>query len=130
MVFMQHHRNFAVAHTHHHFDMPANHCAQALFGIGNILHGVDDPLLSDVQRVIHQVKQDLVFALEMMVQTSLAEFKRGSHIVHGSSVVALLLEKSSGQCAGCPGVNQWQCREALRKEYTDRIQIANRRRPG
>ncbi len=44
----------------------------------------------------HDVKQDFVFRLEVVIEAALGELERGGHIVHGSRIVSLLLKKARG----------------------------------
>ena len=53
--------------------MPPNEHPQAILGIGNVPYGVNDPLLGDVHGMVHQVEEDFVFALKMMVKPALTE---------------------------------------------------------
>ena len=42
----------------------------------------------------HQVEQDFVFALKVVIQPAFTELQRGGHIIHGSGIIALLLKKT------------------------------------
>ena len=44
--------------------------------------------------MVHQVEEDLFFALKVVVETALAELQRGGHIVHGRGIVSLLLKQA------------------------------------
>src|SRR5271167_2972939 len=57
---------------------------------------VEDALLGDVESVVHQIEEDFVLALEMMVEAAFAELEGRGYVVHRGGVVALLLEKTSG----------------------------------
>ena len=46
--------------------------------------------------MVHQVEENLVFALEMVIQPALAELQSGRNIIHGSGVVSTLLEEAGG----------------------------------
>src|SRR6266849_3778257 len=126
MVFVQHHRDLAVAHAEDDFDMQADQHAQAFFRVGDVTHRIDYPLLGDVHGVIHQIEQDLVFALEMVVEAALAQLERSGHVVHGSRVVALLLEEASGSAQDLlAGVDRGLTSHS-RTAYTVRNGNANR----
>ena len=45
----------------------------------------------------HDVEEDFIFRLKMMVEAALGEFERGGHIVHRGGVVSLLLEEAGGR---------------------------------
>src|ERR1700757_41116 len=96
MILMQHDSNFPIAHAQHHLDMQTDDSAQALFRVLDAAHRFHHPLLGNIERVIHDVKEHLILALEVMVEATLAELEGGSHIVHGSRIVTTLLEKTSG----------------------------------
>src|SRR5215831_732817 len=96
MVLMQHDRDLPVAHAEHDLDVQGYKCAQALFWIGDCTCGLDHALLGDVHGVAHDVEEHLVFALEVMVEASLAELERGGYVVHRRRVVAALLEEARG----------------------------------
>ena len=68
MVLVQHDGDLAVAFAEHDGDVAADQGAQALFGVGDGLDRGDDPLLGDVHGVAHQVEEDFVLALEMVVK--------------------------------------------------------------
>ena len=85
--------------------MQADQGAQALLWIGDAAHGIEDALLGDLHGMVHDLVQDFVFALEVVVEAALAELERGGHIVHGSGVVAALLEQAGGSAQDfLPGV--------------------------
>ena len=92
---MQHHRDLAVTRTHDHFDVPANERAKAFFRIAHTLYPINHSLLRDVHRVIHQVEQNFIFALEMMIEPSFAKLQGCRHVVHGGGIVASLLKEAS-----------------------------------
>ena len=96
MVLMQHHRNLAVAWAEHNFNMQANQRSQALFRVRDALHWIEHPLLRDLHGMVHDLVQDFVFALEVVVEASLAQFERGGHIVHRGRVVSALLKQACG----------------------------------
>ena len=75
MIFMQHYRDFAIPNAQNDFDMPPDQHAQALLRVGDVANTVDHPVLSNVHRVVHQVEQDFIFALKMMVQAPLAQLE-------------------------------------------------------
>ena len=82
MVFMKHNGDLAIALAQHHADMPPDQSTQALFRIGDAAHGIDHAFLRDVHGMVHQIKQDFVFALEMVVEPALAQLERCRHVVH------------------------------------------------
>ena len=57
---------------------------------------IDDAFLGDVHGVGHDVEEDFVFALKMMVEPALGEFEGRGDVVHGGGIVPLLLKKASG----------------------------------
>ena len=93
---MQHHRDFSVARAHDDFDVQANERAQPLFRVSHGAHRIDHPLFGDIHRLAHDVKQDLVLALEMVVKPALAQLERSGDVVHRSRIVATLLEQARG----------------------------------
>src|SRR5262249_31436510 len=44
----------------------------------------------------HQVEEDFVFALKMMIEPAFAELERGGYVIHRSGVVSLLLKQARG----------------------------------
>ncbi len=96
MVFVQHDRDLAVSDAEHHFDVPPDQAAQALLGIGNGAHGVDHPFLGDIHGVFHEVEEDFVLALEVVIEAAFAELEGSGNIVHGGSIVPLLLKQAGG----------------------------------
>ncbi len=101
MVLVQHDCNLTVFGTEHKLDVQPDQRAQALFssvnaGSVDATHHIDDPFLGDLHGVRHDVEQDFVFRLEVMIEAALGELERGGDIVHGSGIVSLLLEKARG----------------------------------
>src|SRR5215468_204860 len=97
VVLVKHYGDFAIAHTQHHLDVQTNEHAQALLRILDTTHRLDHALLGDIERMVHDVKQHLVLALEMVIQPALAELERGGYVVHGCRVVAPLLEQTGSR---------------------------------
>src|SRR5208283_4236452 len=106
MVFVQHDRDLPVHRAEHHFDVQADQGAQALFRIGDAAHRSEHTLLGNLHGVVHDLEQDFVLALKMVVQTAFAELESGGDVVHGSGVVASLLKQAGGSAQDfLPGVN-------------------------
>ena len=59
-------------------------------------HGIENAVLGDLHGMVHDLVEDFVFALEVMVEATFAELQRRGDIVHGSGIVAALLEQASG----------------------------------
>src|SRR5450755_1154439 len=96
MILMQHHSDLAIARAEDDFEMQANQSAQAFLGADDAAHWRDYALLGQFHGVIHDLEQDFVFALKVVVQSALAQLERGGDVVHGSRVVPALLEQTSG----------------------------------
>src|SRR6266436_7622028 len=101
MILVQHNRNLAVFGTEHNLDVQPDQRAQALFGSLNAgsldaAYNIDDPFLGDLHGMRHDVEQDFVFRLEVVIEAALGEIERGGDIVHGSGIVSLLLKKARG----------------------------------
>jgi hypothetical protein len=96
MVFVQHHGNLAIARAEHDLDVQPDEGAQALFGIGDATHRIQDAFLGDLHGVVHDLEQDFVFALKVVIEAAFAELERGGDVVHGSGIVAPLLEQAGG----------------------------------
>ena len=65
-------------------------------GAVDAAHHVDDPFLGDLHGVRHDVIQDFVLRLEVVIEAALGKLERGGHIVHGSGIVSALLKQASG----------------------------------
>src|SRR6202167_968912 len=104
MILVQHDRNFTVFRTEHDLNVKPDQRAQALFrhvnagyiNLGSVdaPHHIDHLFLGDVHGVRHDVKQNLVFRLKVMIEATLGELERGGDIVHRSGVIALLLKEA------------------------------------
>jgi len=104
MILVQHHRDFAVFGTEHNLNVQPDQRAQAFFrhvSAGsvdapcvNAPHHVDDPIFRDLHGVRHDVKQNFVFRLEVVIKAALGKLERGGHIVHGRGIVSALLKKA------------------------------------
>jgi len=106
MVLVQHDRNFAVARAEHNLDVQTNQCAQALFGSGIPRTGLMTRSLRDVHGVVHDLEQDFVFALEVVVEAAFAQLEGGGDIVHGRGIVSALLEQAGGGAQNfLPGID-------------------------
>jgi hypothetical protein len=46
--------------------------------------------------MIHDLEQDFVLALKVVIEPALAEFERGGDVVHRCGVVSALLEQAGG----------------------------------
>ena len=107
MVLVQHDSDFAVARAENDFNVQPDQRAQALLGSHDAAHGTDDQFLGDLHGMVHDLEQDFVLALEMMVEATLAEFEGGGDVVHGSGVVSALLKQASGGAQDfLPGINR------------------------
>jgi len=96
MVFVEHDRDLPVADTQDHVEVPPDQHAETFFRIGDATHRVDHLFFGDVHGVAHDVEEDLVFALKMVVEATLAQLESGGDVVHGSRVVTALLKKAGG----------------------------------
>ena len=68
--------------------------------------GREHALLRDLHGVVHDLEQDFVFALKVVVEAAFAEFERGGDVVHRSRVVAALLEQAGGGAQNfLPGID-------------------------
>ena len=92
MVFVQHDSDLAIARAEHDLDVKSNESAQTLLGIGDATDGIEHALVCDLHGMVHDFEQDLVLALKVVVEAAFAQLESGSDIVHGSGVVAALLE--------------------------------------
>ncbi len=107
MVLVQHDGDLAIVGAEHNFDMQADQRAQPLFGIGNAAHRSQHAILGDLHGVVHDLEQDFVFALKVMVEAALAELERRRDVVHRSGVVAALLKQAGGRAQNfLPGIDQ------------------------
>ncbi len=75
--------------------MKTDECAEPFFGIRNATCAIDDPFLGNVHRMGHDVKEDFVFALKMVIQPAFRKFEGRGDVVHRGGVVTLLLKKAS-----------------------------------
>src|SRR5450631_2208865 len=96
MVLVQHHRNLTVFRTEHNLNVQTDQSAQALFDAVDAAHHIDDSLLGDVHGMRHDVKQNLVLRLEVVIKPALGELERGGDVVHRSGIVPLLLKEAGG----------------------------------
>lgn len=96
MVLVEHDRDFAIARADDNFDVEADQRAQALLGVFDLAHGGDYAVARDVHGVAEDVKEDVIFALEVMVEPALAELEGCGDIVHGGGVVSTLFEEAGG----------------------------------
>ncbi len=92
MVFVQHHGNFPVPRAEHDLNVQPNQGAQALFRIGDAANRIEHTLLGDLHGVVHDLVQDFVFTLKVMIEAAFAQLERGGNVVHGGSVVTALLK--------------------------------------
>ena len=106
MIFVQHHRNFPIARAEHDFDVQAYQRAQALLGTGDAAHGFDHELLRDLHGMVHDLEQDFVLALKVVIEPAFAEFERGGDVVHGGRVISALLKQPGGGAQNfLPGID-------------------------
>ena len=67
---------------------------------------IEQRVLRDLHGVVHDFVEDFIFALEVVVEAALAELERAGDVVHGSRVVAALLEQAGGGAQDfLPGVD-------------------------
>ena len=68
--------------------------------------GSDYALLRDLHGMVHDLEQDFVLALKVVIEAALAELERGGDVVHGSRVVAALLKQAGGRTQNfLPGID-------------------------
>jgi hypothetical protein len=106
MILVQHDGNLTVFGTEHHLNVQPDQSAQAFLsyvnasyvnaGWVNTAHHIDDPLLGDRHGVRHDVEQDFIFGLKVVIEAALGEFERRRHIIHGSGIVSPLLKETGG----------------------------------
>src|ERR1043166_7815472 len=107
MVLVQHDGNFAISGTEYNLDVQADQGSQPLFWIGNAAYWSEDTFLSDLHGMVHDLEQDFIFALEMMVEAALAELESRGDVVHRGGIVAALLEQAGGGAQNLlPGIYQ------------------------
>ena len=97
MIFVQHHRNFAVPRAEHGLDVQPDQRPQPLFRIGDPAHRSDHTILRDLHRMVHDLEQDFVFALKVVVESALTELERRRDVVHRRGVIAALLKQTRGR---------------------------------
>ena len=95
MILVQHDSDFAIARAQDYFDMKTDECAEPFFGIRNATSAIDDAFLGNVHRMGHDVKEDFVLALKMVIQPAFRKFEGRSDVVHRGGVITLLLKKTS-----------------------------------
>ncbi len=95
-VLMQNDGDFAVPAAQEHSDVARDARPQPLDGIRDLPHDVQNLLVEDIQSMIHDLEQDFILALEMVVQRSLAQIQGRGNILHRSGLVPALLEKPRG----------------------------------
>ena len=106
MVLVQHHCNLTVARAEHDFDVQSDQCPQSVAGIGDSTHWLEHALLGDLHGMVHDLEQDFVFTLEVVVEASLAQLECGGDIVHRRGVVPALLKQPCGGAQNfLPGVD-------------------------
>src|SRR5258708_923828 len=96
MVLVQHDRDLAVAFAQHHSNVSADEHSQTLLRVRDGLDRTDHPLFSNIHCMVHQVEEDFVLALKVMVKPAFTQLQGRRHIVHRSAVVALLLKQAGG----------------------------------
>ena len=105
MILMEHDCDFAIADAEDYFDMKTDQCAEPFFGIRNATCAIDDPFLGNVHRMGHDVKEDFVFALKMVIKPAFRKFEGRGDVVHRGSVVTLLKKAASGMQDFLAGIN-------------------------
>src|SRR5271166_6488671 len=107
MVLMQHDGDFAIPRAEHDLDVQADQGPQPLYGVEDAAYGGEHAILCDLHGMVHDLEQNLVLALEMMVKSALAELECGRDVVHRCGVISALLEEAgSGSQDFLPGINQ------------------------
>src|ERR1700756_2334005 len=96
MILMEHNRDFAVPRTEYYLNVKADQRAQTVIGTHDTAHGSDDQFLRDLHGMIHDLEQNFVLALKVVIEPALAEFERGGNVVHRRGVVSPLLEQAGG----------------------------------
>src|ERR1700704_5491725 len=81
MVFVQHDRNLTVFGAEYKLDMQLNQSPETLLdsfnaGCVDAAHNIDHARLGDIHSMRHDVKQDLVFRLKMVIEAAFGEFER------------------------------------------------------
>jgi len=76
------------------------------FATHNSADRCDAAILSQSPAVDHEIEQNFLFALKVVVEASLAKFEGGGNIVHRSRIVPSLLEQAgSGAQDFLPGID-------------------------
>jgi hypothetical protein len=96
MILVQHNGDFAVLRLQHGTDVEPNTGTETLFGVGEGEHGLLHLIFGDLHGVLHDVEEDLVFALKVVIESALAELEGGGEIIHGSGIVAALAKQLGG----------------------------------
>ena len=73
MVLVQHHCNFAIARAEHDLNMQPDQRPQPLLGIGDASDRSEHALLGQIHGMIHDLEEDFVFTLKVVIQPALAE---------------------------------------------------------
>src|ERR1700736_1153209 len=74
--------------------MQSNHGPQPLLRITDSTGDLNHALLGDIHGLVHQVEQNLVLALKVVIEAALTEFQRGGNVIHRCAVVSLLLKQA------------------------------------
>src|SRR5579872_7572553 len=106
MIFVQHDGDLAISRAENDFNMQPDQRTKTSLGIGNRACRSQHALLGDLHGVVHDLEQDFILALKVMIETAFAEFECGGDVVHRGRVVSALLEKAGGGAQDfLPGLN-------------------------
>src|SRR5579871_4111295 len=114
MILMQHNRNLAITRAENDVNMQPYQRTKPRFGISDSARGSQDALLGDLHCVVHDLEENFVLALKVMIETALAELECGGDIVHRGRIVSALLEEAGGGSQDfLPGINQGLARHRV-----------------
>ncbi len=94
MVFVQHDGDLAIARTQYDLDMQPDQRPKTFLRIRDTAHRIYNALLREVHGVVHDLEENFVFALKVVVEATLTEFESPGYIIHGGGVVTALLKKA------------------------------------
>ena len=68
--------------------------------------GFEHALLRDLHGMVHDLEQDFVLALKVVVEPAFAELERGGDVVHRGCVISALLKQPGGGAQNfLPGID-------------------------
>ena len=94
MVLVQHNGDLAIARAEHHFNVQPDQRSKPFFGTRDAADGIDHTLLREVHGMVHDLEQDFILALKVVVKAALAQFECSGYVVHRGGIVAALLEQA------------------------------------